>query len=123
MEILIPKPHDPTFSALSAVGGHAQWPPLLMACARVSLVKGVCRNIKLGITGTQKVPQRLHHSEALLEDKRLTKTNIEMVANDVSDRYQPISDSLASEEYRREIGRLAVKKALQKCLETAETTL
>lgn len=65
----------------------------------------------------------MHHSESVLEGQRLTAGTIESVVDQVYERYQPISDPLASEEFRKEISRLNVKKALMKCLEEAEATL
>jgi len=123
IEILIPKAAEPTFSAISTVTSYAGRPPLLCVCARVSIDRGICKNVKIAITGTPKVAQRMHHSESMLEGQRLTASTIQSVMDQVYERYQPISDPLASEEFRKESSRLNVKKALMKCLEKAETTL
>ncbi|MCH6560305.1 hypothetical protein IH799_08130, partial [candidate division KSB1 bacterium] len=74
---------------------------------------------KIAITGTERVPQRLHEIEEYLEGNSFTTANIETAADKASEQYVPISDSLASKEYRKEVSRSVVKKALLQCLENA----
>ncbi|MFQ5750769.1 MAG: hypothetical protein ACE5HI_02125, partial [bacterium] len=123
IEVLIPTVNDQTFAAMATISVNQYAAPLIAVCARLSLNKSLCQNVKLAITGTAKVPQRLHMAEDLLEGKKLTKANIEMIADSVYEKYKPISDPLASEEYRKEVSRLVVKKALTKCLEHSEEAL
>ncbi|MFQ5605553.1 MAG: FAD binding domain-containing protein [bacterium] len=120
MEVLIPINRDPTFAGLAAFAIGQPPQPAIAACARVSFQKGRCINAKIAITGTNNVPQRLHIAENCLEDKALTDANIELAAGNVYDIYQPISDELASAEYRKEVSRLVIKKALLNCLENVE---
>ncbi|MCG8607904.1 FAD binding domain-containing protein [bacterium] len=123
IEILIPRVTSPTFSAISALVTDAELPPIQAVCARVSLEQGVCKNVKLAITGTQRVPKRLHYSESKMEGQRFTESTIESIADCAYERYKPVSDSMASEEFRKETSRLLVKKALTKCFEDAAATL
>ncbi|NIR70383.1 hypothetical protein GWN42_12290 [candidate division KSB1 bacterium] len=123
VEVLIPKMADRTYAALSTIQPDPKSPPIIAACSRLTLHKGLCRNVKIGVTATAKIPQRMQEAEIQLEEQRLSNANIESAAETVYDTYQPISDHLAGEEYRKEVVRLVVKKALNTCLELAEEDL
>ncbi|MFQ5649786.1 MAG: FAD binding domain-containing protein [bacterium] len=122
VEIIIPKPSTPSFAAMVPIC-HQNQNALICACARVTLDKGTCQDVKLAITGTARVPQRLSAAEHALEGRSLTGANIESTAETACDVYKPISDDLASEEYRKEVSRGLVKKTLEQCLEQAEQEL
>ncbi len=118
VEVIIPAMAPQTFAALAPIFHNGK--PLICACARTTLSKRDCQIAKIAITGTERVPQRLHEIEEFLEDKPFTAANIETAAAKAAQQYIPISDSLASKEYRKEVSRAAVKKALLQCLENAE---
>lgn len=121
-EVIIPKMGPQTYASITPVFQH-QPKPIICAAARVTIDKGRCKNVKLAITGTAKVPQRLHKVENLLESKEFTDSNIESAADITYELYNPISDSLASEEFRKEAGRMVIKKALIQCLENAQENI
>ncbi len=118
VEVIIPKQPPNTFAAIVPICGKDKQ-ALVCAAARVSLDKGICREAKVAITGTDKVPQRLHPVEALLEGRQLNAALISAAAEKAYETYIPISDQLASEEYRREVGHIIVKRSLVNCLDQA----
>lgn len=123
IEILIPRTERGTYAAVSDISTSPQAPPLVAACTRLSLKDGRCHDVKIALTGTDRVPQRQQQAEILLEGQPLTNANLQTVADKVYKEYQPVSDALASEEYRKEVGRLVVKKALKRCWQHAEEDL
>ncbi len=120
MEILVPHLKRDTYTGIAPISTDGKSSPLICACVRLSLQNGVCKNVKIALTGTEKVPQRFQNAETLLEDRKLTSGNIELAADAVYKSIKPISDNLASQEFRKEVSRLVVKKALNQCLESAE---
>ncbi len=117
VEVIIPAMEPQTFAGLAPIFYNGK--PLICACARITMKKRECQSAKIAITGTERVPQRLHEIEEYLEGNSFTTANIETAADKASEQYVPISDSLASKEYRKEVSRSVVKKALLQCLENA----
>lgn len=123
IEVLVPVPTLPSYASLSYIGAPASKVPLLCGCARVTVEEGRCESVKLGMTGTAPVPQRLHAVELLLEGKRFTPQNIEQACERVYEIYNPVTDPRASAEYRKEVARLVITRALHQCLEHYEDDL
>jgi len=121
VEVIIPAMEPQTYAALAPIFHTGR--PLICACVRISLSKGKCQIAKIAITSTERVPQRLHEIEEYLEGKTFTTAIIETAADKAAEQFMPISDSLASKEYRKEVSRSAVKKALLKCLDNAESAI
>ncbi len=120
IEVLIPRVKPRTYAALVTFGMRARGRPALCACARVTLENGCFREVKLALTGADKVPQRQHRAESRLENQRVGEGAISLAADAVYETYAPVSDSLAGAEFRKEVSPLAIRKALQRCLELAE---
>lgn len=119
IEIIVPELEPQTYTALTSVQ-HEDTTPLIAVCTRVTMEKGYCKSAKIGITGTAKVPQRFHEIEEELEGKKFADEHISKVSAKAYDIYKPISDRIASEEYRKEASRFLLKKALTQCKENAE---
>ncbi len=123
MEILIPYVKQHTYAGVATVATDGKSLPVICACVRLSLRNGKCENVKIALTGTEKVPQRFHLAESLLEERQLTNSTIELVADSVYKNYSPIADALASQEFRKHTSRLVAKKALMNCLDAIEDEL
>lgn len=120
MEVLIPYLKRQTYVRMAIISTNGKSPPLICAGVRLSLRNGICEDVKIALTGTQKVPQRFQLAESLLEKSKLDSSSIAMAADAVHKKYAPVADSQASQEYRKEASRLVVKRALNQCLEAAE---
>ncbi|MFQ5823646.1 MAG: FAD binding domain-containing protein [bacterium] len=123
IEILIPKMEPQTYAAIIPVTIQSSTNPLICACTRLTLHKGTCKSAKIAITGTQPVPKRLQEVESDLEGHPLTPAKIEHAADRAYEILDPISDNFASAEFRKEIARVVVKRALNQCLEYAEKAI
>jgi len=115
METVIPNLERNTFTGLSYICSHANL-PIICAAARVSIRKGCFENVKIAITGSGKVPQRAHEVEDYLESRECSEPNVIKTAEEAYNNYEPISDHLASSDFRKEASRIVVKKALNNCL-------
>jgi carbon-monoxide dehydrogenase medium subunit len=80
-------------------------------------VKHRCTGIRVALGAVAPCPVRARKAEALLEGQLATDSLIRKVAETASDEITPITDVRASAEYRREISRVLVRRALEECLE------
>ncbi len=122
VEVLIPALKENTFTAIETLQ-QKQGLPVIAASARVTLEKGKCTQIKLAITGTRNCPKRLHAIEDTMIGQELNHANIERFSNEINSHYFPVTDTFATEEFRKETSPLVIKKVLNRCLENAENNL
>ncbi len=119
IETIIPKPQTKFYTGLAPIF-YQNKKVIICACAYVVIHEGKCRNVRIAITGTEKVPQRLPEAESYLEGKKLNNETIDNAAQTAYKSYQPITDSLASKNFRKEVCRAVLKNALTQCLQEFE---
>lgn len=115
VEVLIPPVAPNTYAALSPVISPKTATPLICGAARVTILNNECIEAKIAVTGTPRVPQRLHAVEEELQGCPFTEENILKAAETAYQLFEPVGDELASEEYRKEVSRVVVKRALERC--------
>jgi probable selenate reductase FAD-binding subunit len=76
-----------------------------------------CTGIRVALGAVAPCPMRARHAEALLEGQVASDGLIRKVADAAAHEITPISDVRASAEYRREISRVLVRRALEECLD------
>jgi carbon-monoxide dehydrogenase medium subunit len=120
-EIQIPLPPKGTGSAYHKlerkVGDYAT------AGAAVQLTindKGICTGIGIGMTNVSATPMRALRSEQLLLDKQLTEENISAAAQLAAEDCSPSADLRGSEEYKRAMVAVLVKRMIKKAMERAK---
>ncbi len=119
IEVVIPKLPAHSYAAVAPILSDMDR-PIICAAGRVTFKKGLCQKAKLAITGTPRVPQRLHRIEEFLEGKPLDGSSIADAMEMAEAVYEPISDSFASEEYRKAVAPSLIKRVLYDCLEQAQ---
>ena len=122
VEIIIPKAPPRTYAALAPLYGDRKT-STVCAAARLTVDKGVCSEAKIAMTGSEKIPRRLHQVENFMAGQELSDGVIAQAAQIAYDEYQPISDHLASEEFRKEVGHVILKKTISRCFEQASEDL
>lgn len=122
VETIVPTFAEQTFTAIQPILND-RGKPILCACARLTVKEGNCCDVKVAITATRKVPQRLPKVEEMLEGQELSEVKLARAADATYGNFYPISDRFASEEYRKEVSHVVVKRALWQCLERAEDAL
>jgi probable selenate reductase FAD-binding subunit len=76
-----------------------------------------CSGVRLALGAVAPCPMRSRRAEALVEGQIATEKVISKAAEIASEDIAPISDVRASAEYRREISRVLVRRALQECIQ------
>jgi len=81
--------------------------------------KGVCTAIGIGLTNVNPVPRRATRSEAALVGKTISDETIAEAAKYASEDCNPSSDLRGSEEYKRAMVAVLVKRMVKKAAESA----
>jgi aerobic carbon-monoxide dehydrogenase medium subunit len=79
--------------------------------------KGICTAIGIGLTNVNPVPLRAARSEAALLGKALTAENIAVAAQMAAEDCSPSTDLRGSEEYKRAMVAVLVKRMINKAVE------
>ena len=120
-EIQIPVPAKGTGSAYHKlerkVGDYAT------AGAAVQLTindKGICTDIGIGLTNVSATPMRASRSEQLILNNQVTEENISAAAQLAAEDCSPSADLRGSEEYKRAMVAVLVKRMIRKAVERAK---
>jgi len=81
--------------------------------------KGICTAIGIGLTNVNPTPLRAARSEQALLGKPLNEANISMAAKFASEDCSPSADLRGSEEYKRAMVAVLLKRMVQKAFERA----
>jgi carbon-monoxide dehydrogenase medium subunit len=81
--------------------------------------KGICTAIGIGLTNVNPTPLRAERSEQLLLNKPLTDENIAAAAQMASEDCSPSEDLRGSEEYKRAMVAVLMKRMIKKAIERA----
>lgn len=118
-EILIPPLPSPAGGVYLKLNKTTNSVAILGVGAVIGLdEKGTCTYAGLGVGGVAPTPLTIKEA-AMLVGTSVDKSSIEAVASAASQQSQPISNVHASEEYRREMVAVLVKRALMQALEKA----
>jgi len=86
--------------------------PIVCAAVKLRLDNGVARDVRLAVGGVGPLPARLARAEQTLEGKPLTEPLIAQAAELAAKEVNPPSDFLAASEYRREMVKVLVRRAI-----------
>jgi CO/xanthine dehydrogenase FAD-binding subunit len=118
MEIAIPMPPRAgrigwSFQKLGRVEGDIA---LVSASAGLQFDRaGRCQWGRIALGAVGPTPLRARNAERLLAGQQLEMGLIERVADEVAREVRPVTDVRASAEYRREMSRVLVRRALREC--------
>jgi len=94
---------------------------LVNVAAGISLDKrGKCVSVKIALGAVAPVPLRCLKAESILLGQVVDEKLIQAAADAAAQEIDPISDVRASADYRREISRVLVRRALTDCIEHRE---
>jgi carbon-monoxide dehydrogenase medium subunit len=96
--------------------------PTVGAAVSITLGSGddVCRDVRVALSASAPTPMRAKQAEAVLRGKRITDALLKEAGEAASAEAEPISDIYASEEYRRELIRVLVKRVGKEALARAK---
>ncbi len=84
---------------------------------------GILQNARIVMFGVGGKPQRMEHGEALLNGSRIDQAILDELSRVVAEELDPDSDVHASAAYRKEVGGVLVRRALQSALAKAKETV
>ena len=77
---------------------------------------GVCRDIRIALGAVSPTPVRVREAEAIIKGQRLSDDVIERAAQMAAEGCCPISDHRASAEYRTEMVKVLVRRAINQVI-------
>lgn len=94
---------------------------VVSVAVRLSLdADGTCRGVRIALGAVAPVPVRAPRAEAVLEGKKPEDTNIERAAEEAASEIRPIDDVRASAQYRRDLSRVLVARAIREACRQAQ---
>jgi len=87
-----------------------------VAICLVMSEEDTCAEVRIALGSVAPIPIRVKGAESILVGKKPEETLLEQVSLAAAEEIQPISDVRASAEYRRNLSRVLVKRALENAL-------
>ncbi len=119
-EVLIPRPAGGTggafFNLVRTAGDIAK----VNVAVSLMVADGVCREVKVALGAVAPTIFRAKKAEEILRGKALDQSMIEEAAEAAAEETRTITDVRSTAEYRREMSRVLVKRAISKALERAK---
>ncbi len=84
--------------------------------AVVTAENGTCRDIRIALGAVSPTPLRARKAEAIISGQRLSDEVIDSAARTAARECRPISDHRASAEYRTEMVRVLVRRAIKQAI-------
>jgi carbon-monoxide dehydrogenase medium subunit len=93
--------------------GSSEERPCVGVAALTTLEKGVCAELHLVVGAVSPKPVRLENAESLARGEKLTSQLIDRIAADASSRVDPIDDLRGPADYKRQLVRVLVRRAIE----------
>jgi carbon-monoxide dehydrogenase medium subunit len=84
---------------------------------------GICHDIRIALGGVAPTPIIALKAEGLLRGIKLSQEVIGKAALTAADEIKPITDLRSTKEYRKELSKVLVKRAINMAWERAEENL
>ena len=120
-EVFLPNPSSGMRSAfLNLVRTRADIAKVSVAVV-MSVQDGICREARIAVGAVAPTVFRAAKAEALLTDQKVTHPLMHKAAETAAGETRPITDLRSTAEYRKEMARVLVGRALKKAVEKAKT--
>lgn len=119
-EITIPPLGFHTGSAFLKIGRVSADLAKINVAVFVRRAGQVCKECRIALGSVAKTSLRAKGAESMLRGEQYTDSLLETVSQRVSEEIAPISDVRSTQEYRREVSKVLIKKALERAWERAE---
>ncbi|MDH4090484.1 MAG: xanthine dehydrogenase family protein subunit M, partial [Cyclobacteriaceae bacterium] len=87
---------------------------------QVTMDKGSCTYIGIGLTNVNATPLRAARSEGVLKGNKITDALIEQAAQFAAEDCNPSADLRGDEEYKRAMVKVLVKRIIHKAIDRAK---
>jgi len=115
--ITLPKTDEGTGMAFLKWGRVSQDIAIVNVAALLVMEGKTCRKCRIAAGAVAPVPLRLHKVETLLEGSKIDQEVVDEAGRVAGAEVRPITDVRSTEEYRRHISGVLVKKAIQQAME------
>ena len=109
--VQMPIPSLDTVGSYQRIGRTSRDYPIVCAVARCAVKDGIVGNLRVAVGGVAPTPIRLSALEFALE-KKPVKLNLERALDEAVSTLTPQGDWLGSSEYRKEMARVLVQRAI-----------
>jgi len=119
-EVSIPAPAAGTGSAFLRLARTAMDLPKLSVAAMVKMTGGTCTEVIIALGSVAPTPIRAKKAEEMLKGKKLDAKTIEAAGEAASAEISPITNIRSTAEYRKDVTKVLVRRAVEKALERAK---
>jgi len=119
-EIKVPEMVSYTGTAFQKIGRVAQDIAVANAAALLVMEKKTCRKCVLAVGAVAPVPLRLKNIEKIIEGEEIGRELLDKVREMVQEEVSPITDVRSTEEYRRIVSGVLVKRAIMQALSSLD---
>lgn len=120
-DILLDPPHKNAKTSFMKKGRVKMDLAVASVAVLLEMESKTCRKARIAAGSVAPVPLRLLKIETMFEGATLTKKDVTEAQRLAEDNVVPITDVRSTEEYRRQITGVLVKRALERALEWKET--
>jgi aerobic carbon-monoxide dehydrogenase medium subunit len=114
--VILPKPPAGSGTAfMNLIRTHGDIAKVSVAVA-VTLADGICRDVKIAVGSAAPTVFRAKQAETVFMDAKVSPDAIESAAEAAAGETQPITDQRSTADYRKEMTRVLVKRALEKAV-------
>ncbi len=118
-EVRIKRPPARSAAAFEVLGRSPKDKPIVCVAAYVAVDEGLPADVRLAVGGVDAKPTRLYKTEHLLKGQLLTREKIAGALAVSLAELNPIGDFRGSAEYRMEMAKVLLQRALTKAWEKA----
>jgi xanthine dehydrogenase small subunit len=122
-EVRVKRPPARSAAAFEVVGRSPKDKPIVCAAAYVAVDEGLPAEIRLAVGGADAKPARLYKTEHLLKGQLLTREKIAGALPTSLAELKPIGDFRGSAEYRMEMAKVLLHRALLGAWEKARRAM
>lgn len=118
-QILIPAPAPRTGSAFLNLVRTASDIAKINIAVTITVSRKTCKDVKIVLGAVAPIPMRAKEAEEAIKGKSIGENIIERVAQEAANEVKPITDIRSTDEYRREMAKILVKKGIERALARA----
>ncbi len=119
-QVIVPKPGPAKGAAfMNLVRTHCDCAKIIVAVA-VDVENHICKEARISLGSVSPTVFRAFEAESLLQGHRIDEVLIEEASEAAAKAARPITDLRSTDEYRQEMVRVLVRRALAKAYEKAE---
>lgn len=119
-EVLLPSPPAATGGAFLKLVRTATDVAKVNVAVTVTVTDGICQDIKIALGSVAPTPIRANKAEEALKGKKLDQETIAEAAETAAEETKPIDDIRSTAEYRKEVTKVLVRRAIEKASKRAK---